>query len=448
MKHLHLWIGLLAVASLVACEGTTTGGTTHPAAATEDAVARTTLVASGGRNASQWLTTDPVVLISFDGFRHDYIDRFRPPNFMRVIDAGVRASAMQPPFPSKTFPSHYTIATGLWAEHHGITGNHFLDPERGAAYDMRDPVAVRDGSWYRGEPIWVTAESQGMVAASYFFVGTEADIQGIRPSHTYAYDGSVPGPARVDQALAWLAMAPERRPRIITLYFSDVDSAGHRHGPDSREVAAAVMRVDGWLGRLLDGIDALPEGDRVSLVLVSDHGMYRYDEADMHAVDLATLADVTWVDGGPYASLMIDGDDPARHRAIRDAIAAQVPPAVGVYLRADVPARLHYSADRRAGDIVVVPPLGHTVYEAGRLPDTGGFTHGWDPAAPEMHGIFAASGPRLEAGATIGRIDHVDVYPLLAELLGLRPAEVDGSLAPFAAALRPRAGDQQAATAP
>ncbi len=390
---------------------------------------------TGGVNSSQWLETDPVILISFDGFRWDYLDRYQAPAFMEVARRGVRTDGSEPPFPSKTFPSHYTLATGLWAENHELTGNSFWDPDRNAGYDMGDRTVVEDGSWYSGEPIWVTAEKQGMVAASYFFVGTEADVMGIRPSHWRRYDGSVTGPEKVDQVLEWLRLPAETRPRMITLYFPEVDGAGHRYGPDSQEVEQAVTLVDSHLQRLLDGLATLPDGDRVTVLLSADHGMAGYAPGRAHALDVSAMDGVRFVEGGPYASLMVDGDA-ARHATVRDAVDAQLPDDIGVYLRADVPEYLHYSATRKVGDIVVVPPIGVTVNE----PDNNsprGFTHGWDPTYREMHSIFLGMGPRLQENVRMGRIRHVDVYPLIAELLGLTPAPVDGELSTWDAVLRP-----------
>ena len=417
----------LIVGWLVACGGPGSGP-----------VIETAQNPSGSVNARQWQQGDHLVLISFDGFRWDYLDRFDLPNFARIEAEGVRAEGMIPPFPSKTFTGHYTIATGLWAEHHGLTGNEFYDPERGETYSPGDRSKVEDGSWYYGEPIWVTAERQGMVSAAFFFVGSEADVQGVRPSYWYRYDGLISPERRVDQVLQWLAMPDASRPRMITLYFSDVDSAGHLHGPDSPELERAVRQVDNYLGRLLRGMDALPHANSVNILLTSDHGMAAYTADNIYPIDLADFDDVQAILNGPYGSVWVDSSDPTRHRQVRDAIDDQCPPEVGVYLRDDVPSRLHFSNSRRVGDIVIVPPVGQMVIPAGQLAAAGGYTHGWDPGHPEMHGIFVARGPRIRPGSRTGRIDQVDIYPLMAELLGLVPAAVDGDISTFEHALMPR----------
>jgi predicted AlkP superfamily pyrophosphatase or phosphodiesterase len=180
-----------------------------------------------------------VVLVSFDGFRADFLDRFAAPNFQRVIRQGARATSLMPVFPSLTFPAHYSIATGMYSERHGIVGMSFFDSSRGETFSYQDASAV-DGTWYRGEPIWVTAEKQGMVTATCFWPGSEAAMQGVRPTYWKKYDASLPNDARVDAVIEWLRLPAEKRPHLVTLYFPDVDGAGHRFGHDSPEVEAAV----------------------------------------------------------------------------------------------------------------------------------------------------------------------------------------------------------------
>ena len=379
-------------------------------------------------NAAQHLDAPYVVMVSFDGFRYDYLDMYHTPAFDRVAAAGVRADRMIPIFPSKTFPTHYSIATGMYAENHGLVGNRFWAPDKNAAYDMGNRTVVEDGSWYRGEPIWVTAERQGMVSASYFFVGSEADVGGVRPSYWNRFDGSVPNNTRVDTVLEWLAMPPENRPHMITLYFSDTDGAGHDYGPESEQLEAAVRTVDGNLGRLLDGIEQLPHAGDIYVILVSDHGMLIADEAKANVVDPSLFPGVRFIELGPYGSIFVDEGGAEREVQVRDSL-AQMLPGHGVYLRADVPERLHYSADPRIGDIVLVAPAEHTIVTPDRVPQSSYYTHGWDNQVDEMGAIFLAMGPGIAPGQRIAGFESVNVYPLLAHVLGLRPnPEADGRL--------------------
>jgi predicted AlkP superfamily pyrophosphatase or phosphodiesterase len=382
---------------------------------------------SGGINAERHLDAPHVVLVSFDGLGAERWGRYATPNLERVAAAGARAERMIPVYPTKTFPTHYSIATGMYADRHGLVGNRFWAPDLGASYALSDRESVEDGRFYRGEPIWVTAERQGMVAASFFFIGTEAPVMGIQPTYWHRFDAAVPHERRVDEVLGWLAMPPETRPRMITLYFEDVDRAWHFTGPDSPETTAAVARVDGSLGRLLDGIDSLPHGDSVYLILVSDHGLMGTPPTMVDEIDMARFPGVRMAEGGPYASLFIDEGGAARGAGLRDSLAAHLPES-DVWLREDVPERLHYSADARIGDIVISAAPGRRVHERGRVSQDE-WSHGWDNAVPEMSALFIATGPGIAPGQLIPPFEAIHVYPLLAHLLGLEPSpDIDGRL--------------------
>ena len=367
-----------------------------------------------------------VILVSFDGMRPEYLRRIDLPNFARVMQRGVTAEGMSPTFPSKTFPNHFTLVTGLHAGNHGLVGNNFWDPARNGGYRMSDTSAVRDASWYRGEPVWTTAERQGMVSASFFWPGSEAPIGGAAPSFVKAYDGRVPNFARVDTVLSWLSLPERSRPHMITTYFSTVDGAGHDHGPLSPQVDTATWAVDSALGRLIDGIERLPIRDRVYLILTSDHGMMETSPRWYAALDtLIDMNGVRMADAGPNANLHVEGGA-ARARVLRDSINRRMKHG-RAYLRAEIPARLHYSADPRVGDLVVIMEDYFQIGRANRPPREGGGAHGWEPTNPAMHAIFLAMGPRIPAGKRIATFPSVEVYSYMTEVLGLRPAaRVDG----------------------
>ena len=366
-------------------------------------------------------------MVSFDGFRADYLDRYPTPNLHRVIANGVRADALIPAFPSKTFPNHYTIATGLYPEHHGIVANAFYDPQRHDTYTASTPSDAQEGSWYRGEPIWVTAERQGMVAGAFIWPGSEAAIQGIRPTHWKPYDQTTPDSTRVDSALAWLRLPADRRPHLIALYMGDVDLVAHRAGPDAPEVIPAVDVVDRAIGRLLDGVASLAVRDSLYLLLVSDHGLAAYAPSEYVAIEqLVDTMVVRVADVGPVANLHVAGGI-ASARVTRDSINRALQHG-RAYLRADVPARLHYSKDPRIGDIVIIMDEPYVLGYAAKIPKPGTHgQHGWDPSSPSMHGIFVVQGPAVAHGVRIPAFDNIDIYPFLTELLGLRAARpIDG----------------------
>jgi len=374
---------------------------------------------SGGRNAADRLDSPYLVLISIDGFRWDYPSIYATPALDRLAAGGVRAESMRPVYPSLTFPNHYSIATGLYPAEHGIVHNDFPNEERNAWYHLWDRSSVEDGRWYGGVPIWVAAEKAGMVSAAYYFVGTEAAIGGVSPSHWYSFDGSIPAQARVDQVIDWLRLPDDERPHLITLYFEDVDNAGHDFGQGSAELAEAVGRVDANIGRLLDAIDELEIRDMIHVLVVSDHGQAGHAHPDQALIlsDHIDIDGLEIIDGGTYASIYQQVPDKVRAAEIRDAINANWSHG-RAYLRDEAPAHWRVTDDARFPDIFVAPDLHYTVLSnADKRHELHPGDHGWDPENRDMHGIFFASGPRIRAGEEIGEISAVDVYPLMLELL-------------------------------
>jgi len=377
---------------------------------------------SGGRNAPSQQDKASVVLLSIDGFRWSFPDLYPLPALQRVAAQGARAKWMISAWPALTFPNHYSIATGLWPARHGIVGNEFPDPARDRWYSMHDRASVEDGSFYDGEPLWVTAEQQGMVAAAYFWVGSEAEIAGVRPTHWRAYDKTVPGEARVDQALAWLAEPPATRPHLILLYFEDVDDNAHWTGLDSPEFHAALQRVDGHVGRLLDGIAALPAAQRVYLLIVSDHGQMPYSDPTPFVLnEHVDLAGLHLVDGGCYVFAWQERPDPAAAHAVADTV-NQAWPHGTAYTRESAPAAWGLRDSPRFPDLVFQADAGYAVLSGPQWQDKiDPGDHGWLPETPGMHGVFLAVGPGIPAATRLGPVRVVDVAPFVLDLLGLTP---------------------------
>lgn len=396
---------------------------------------------TGGINAPEQRDKPYLVLISIDGFRWDYQDLYETPGLDRIAENGVRADALIPVFPTLTFPNHYSIATGLFPANHGLVGNRFPSKDRQSFYSLRDREAVQDGSWYRGEPIWVAAEKAGMVSAAFFFVGTEADVGGVPMTYWHAFDESVSGTDRVDQVLDWLAMPDDRRPHMITLYFEHVDIATHHYGPGSKRSIAAIRQVDGYLGRLLAGIDHLPFAEDVYFVMVSDHGqtaMLRNEEAFL--IDgVVNIDGITVVDHGSAAFLYLPEPNRQRSESIRAAINNSWEHGRAM-LRHETPENWHVSVDSGFADIIVQADPGYAVYSSQQRSRTATISdHGWAPEHEEMHGIFLASGPRLPKGKRISAIDAVDVYPLMMEILELPlTTQIDGNTDKLTPLLAPR----------
>ena len=399
----------------------------------------TVIAVDHGPNGPPQLSKHYVILVSLDGFRYDYAKRYHADHLLALAAEGASAfEGMLPAYPSITFPNHYTIVTGLYPEHHGIVANTFYDPSRKEVYSYHDAKSVGDGTWYGGTPLWLLAEQQGMRSACFFWIGSEAEIQGFRPTFYLKYDAKFPNEKRVDQVLAWLHLAPEQRPHLITLYFSDTDTAGHRYGPDSPEVAAAVHELDGEIGRLMDGIkeSKLP----VDLIVLADHGMVKVERPpvrlDQYGLNPSWF--VQTVDSILYSKS--DDDAQKAYEALRGKSDKFL-----VYRRAQVPAYLHFDSNPREGDPVVVPtgPYLITAYPDARgleNPPVG--MHGYDAThMPEMKALFVAAGPDIRTGAALAPFENVNVYPLIAKILGLditklKTGPIDGKLSVLGAILK------------
>ena len=369
-----------------------------------------------------------VILISLDGFRPDYVDRYEAPTLRRLAAEGVRAEGMLPSFPSKTFPNHYTVVTGLYPENHGIVANNMYDPEFDASFSMGNREAVRDGRWWEGEPIWVTLEQQDQKSAPFFWPGSEAEIKGTRPSYWLPFDNSMTPEARIEQVMTWLALPATERPTFLTLYFSNVDSQGHRHGPGSAEVAQAVRDVDGYLASLVGRLEAAGLYNQVNLIVVADHGMApSSSERVVFLDDYIDMDDVRVVDYDPIAMIRPKaGKLDAVYAALQEA------PHVSFYKKEEIPAELHFQAHRRIPALVGVADEGWSISTHGfynRNPSRfDGGSHGYDHRLPSMHGLFIARGPAFAEGKTVGPFANIHVYNLMTTILGVEPAPNDGDL--------------------
>jgi predicted AlkP superfamily pyrophosphatase or phosphodiesterase len=371
-----------------------------------------------------------VVLVSLDGFRYDYGREYGTPHLDAMASEGASTpTGMLPSYPSVTFPNHYTLVTGLRPEHHGIVAMEFMDPDRKAGYRYSDSKTNGDGAWYQGTPLWVLAEQQGMRSACFFWPGSEAAIDSVRPSYYLHYDESAGDETRIDQVINWLKLPPEQRPHFITLYYPNTDHAGHRYGPDSEEERDAVHHVDAMIGELREKLKAT--GLPVDLIVTADHGMIKLDPTPVVLDKFANLDHFT-----NEGSLLYADNEADAEKAYEEFRAHQDPRFV-VYRRLDVPKSLHYDVSAREGDPVVVAKGPYSIYvHAPTRPGNIG-SHGFDPhTMPEMKAIFFAEGPDIRAGVKLDSFDNIDVYPFIAKLLGLEIPPIDGELAPLEPALK------------
>lgn len=377
-----------------------------------------------------------VLLISIDGFRNEYLSRsdVEMPHIRSLIQQGVVLSnGLIASFPSKTFPNHYTVVTGLYPESHGIVSNTMYDPVFNATFSIRDSKQVTDGRWWGGEPLWVTAEKQGQRAGTYFWPGSEAEIKGYRPSYYVPYNGATPYESRVNQVLEWLDYGVDERPTFLTLYFEGVDTQGHYYGPNSTEVVQAIEAADAALGKLIAGLKERDMFEAIDIILVSDHGMTALSpERVIRLQDYINPATVRVVNDGPVLMIIPNnlGDEQQLVNTLQNAH-----PNMSAYLKQDLPARFHYNDNRRITPIVGVMDLGWVALNGDAAPIKG--DHGYDPEYTDMRAIFVGRGPHFKSGVKIEKsFQNIEIYTLMARILGLTPAANNGTLAHVEAVLK------------
>jgi predicted AlkP superfamily pyrophosphatase or phosphodiesterase len=378
------------------------------------------------------------ILVSFDGWRWDYDSKAPAPALRALMARGVRAEGLVPAFPTKTLPNHYTMATGLYPGHHGMIANVIRDPETGRMFRRTDRVEVKNPMWWGGEPIWNTAQRQGLIAATMFWPGSEAPVGGMQPRYWREFDATVPPAARVDQVLAWLDTPAAERPSLVTLYFDEVDVMGHWYGPDSSQVKDAIVHTDAQLGRLVQGLATRRLLDRANLVVVSDHGMAPTTQRQTIFVDnYVSLDDIEIADINPTLGVI---PKPAREEAVYRAL-ANAHPRLSMFRSADTPESWHLRGQPRVPPITGVADEGWVVLRRADFAEywkhsPAGGQHGYDPEIRTMRGIFVAAGPAFKAGATVPAMENVNVYRAVALALGVEPRETDADPAVVAALLR------------
>jgi predicted AlkP superfamily pyrophosphatase or phosphodiesterase len=367
--------------------------------------------------------------VSLDGFRWDYIERTDTPNLDFLIKNGVRAQSLIPVFPTKTFPNHYTIVTGLYAENHGIIANTMYDPVFEASFSLGDRTAVADGRWWGGEPIWVTAEKNNISTSCYFWPGSEAEILGYRPTYWEPYDGDVPNAERVAKTLDYFDIENANRPMFYTLYFSDLDDAGHHYGPDSAAIHPAIQKVDAEIGLLLDGLREREILDSVNVIVVSDHGMSQLSpDRVIYLDDYITFDTIQVINWSPYLDILVE------ENAIDSIfnLLEGAHPNLSIYKKADVPEYLHLSNHYRIPPIVGYADDGWTIttraFAEENAQSYSGGTHGYDPHLSSMRGIFIAHGPAFKSGIIANSFQNIHIYNVLTKILDIEPAPNDGSL--------------------
>jgi predicted AlkP superfamily pyrophosphatase or phosphodiesterase len=380
----------------------------------------------GRKNSTAQQDKPYVIMISADGFRYDYAEKYKAEHLLALANDGVKAASMIPCFPSVTFPNHYSMVTGLYPSHQGLVQNNFYDRDLKRFYSYKGKTAS-EGIWYGGTPLWVLAEQQQMVSASFYWVGSEADIKGIYPTYYYKYNEKIPVHQRIQTVVNWLEMPADKRPHMITFYFPQVDHEGHKHGPDSREVENAVHFIDSSVYEMTKAVAAT--GLKVNYVFVSDHGMTTPDIE--HTLPLPAIVDTSkFMVSGDGIMVELYAKDPDNIQKTYEDL-KKVADGYDVYLRVNMPAHYHYSKTddwhNRIGDILLIPKW-PKIFKLGKYNIDPG-AHGYDPSVvKDMNATFYAWGPAFKPHTEISAFSNVDLYPMITRMLGLDYTErIDGS---------------------
>lgn len=371
-----------------------------------------------------------VLLISFDGFRWDYLNRGLTPNIDKLISNGSRALSLQPCFPSKTFPNHYSIITGMYPENHGIISNLFFDIKGKKLYRLGDSAQVRNSEWYLGEAFWETAERNGIKTASYFWPGSEVHLDYRHPTYFKEYNKQTPYKNRVDGIIDWLKLPTKDRPHFLTLYFEATDDAGHDFGTNSAEVNKAIKVLDSTTAYLIKSLTEINFLDSINIILLSDHGMTNTPKEKI--INIETMIHnqkVRYIETGPV--MKIDCS-PQQLDDIYNQLKSQED-HFRVYKKENMPEYLHYSKHPFISPIIIIADLGYSLIdnrtEKKGLDNYSAGNHGFDNTQLDMHGIFIAHGKVFKKNFTTGTLQNIDVYPLLCKIFNISPrSNIDGKL--------------------
>lgn len=364
-----------------------------------------------------------VVILSLDGFRADYPEKYNAKNILKLAKNGVRVKRMIPSNPTKTFPNHYTLATGLYPDNHGLIGNAFYDDKLDLEYSLANRKRVENGAFYGGEPIWNTARKAGLKTASYFWVGSEAKVNGMQPNIWKKYNSRITFEQRIDSVISWLKLPEKNRPRLIMLYYNEPDTVGHLYGPDSDEVAEQVTYVDKNVGDLYKRLNALPFAKNINFIVVSDHGM-RNISIDKQII-IENNVNKEWIKG-------VYGSNPVytirAKKGYKDSVYNSLKKVKNliVYKRGKAPKRYKLANHNRTNDMIVIGKKGYSVFATNAWGRKFGGTHGYLNCDKEMSALFVAKGNMFKKGYTKRTIKNVDVYNLIAHILGITPSLNDG----------------------
>ncbi|XP_038150698.1 bis(5'-adenosyl)-triphosphatase enpp4 isoform X1 [Cyprinodon tularosa] len=372
--------------------------------------------ASAAENNSQ-----PLLLVSFDGFRADYLQRFPMPNLKLLYSQGVLVEQLTNVFITKTFPNHYSLVTGLYAESHNILASTMYDPISGKHFSLQndsDPMW-----WSSAQPLWLTAQESGYETAAAMWPGS--DVTNRTPTHFFHYDPDVTFQQRLGNVTNWM-LGDGKKPGAMfaALYWEEPDRSGHTFGPENKTaMAKALKEVDDNIGLLMDELKRTGLWGRINLIVTSDHGMAQCSADRLIRLDDCLHPDnYTLVDLTPVAALR-PKEDPERVFSLLN----ECHPHMKAYMKKSIPDGLHYRNNPRIQPILLIADEGWTIVRRGnKLPRLG--DHGYYNSLPSMHPFLAATGPGFRQGVQMKSLQSVDIYPLMCRLLAVPAQPNNGSL--------------------
>ncbi|KAH6761705.1 Alkaline-phosphatase-like family protein [Perilla frutescens var. hirtella] len=377
------------------------------------------------------LKSPVVLLISMDGFRFGYQFKTETPNIHRLIKSGTEAElGLIPVFPSLTFPNHYSIVTGLYPAYHGIVNNFFIDPATGDFFTM----ASHEPKWWLGEPLWETLTNRGLKASTYFWPGSEVKKGSWDCPNEYCmiYNGSVTFEDRVDSVLRFFDLSSSEIPSFMTLYFEDPDHQGHKFGPDDPRITEAITRVDSMIGRLISGLEERGVFEDVSIILVGDHGMVGTCDKKLIYLDDLEIPK-PWIQSySPLLAIRPPSDHPPKEVVARMNELLKSGSVVNgeylrVYIKEELPRRLHYAASDRIPPIIGLVEEGFKVEQTRLKRQECGGSHGYDNAVFSMRSVFIAHGPQFGRGRKVPSFENVQIYNLVTSILNIDGAPNNGT---------------------
>ncbi|MEW6982949.1 ectonucleotide pyrophosphatase/phosphodiesterase [Colwelliaceae bacterium 6471] len=374
----------------------------------------------------------PVVLLSIDGFSNEYLAQYKPKHILEMINNGSSATALLPVYPTKTFPNHISISTGVYPAKHGIIHNVFYDPQTNKKY--KKGAAKNNSNWLKYPTIWAVAENEGIKTAAYFWPESETKMLNKLPSYYFPYDGSVSNLDRVEQIITWLNFPAASRPQFIATYFSSVDSAGHEYGPDSHEVQKAVVDIDNIIGIFLKKLKT-QVSEPVDVILISDHGITQANSGS--TVEWKTLIkneNINVING--QTQLLIYSHNDAAIKDTRSQLLAKSfkngEVRYSVHTKGMLPSNWHFNTNLSVIPDLIVdaqPPFTFVDDES----YVGKATHGYAPdSTTQLDAIFVAQGPSFKKGVVVDSFENINIFPMLVKLLGVKSShKIDGTITPL-----------------